>query len=53
MIMKFTRQKSKAGQTHKETLKKNLQHRLEVARSKGDQSLLQQLQREAAYLDLK
>ncbi len=51
--MKFIRKNNNAGQAHKETLKKNLEHRLEVARSKGDQSLVQQLQREAAYLDLK
>lgn len=51
--MKFIRQKTKAGEAHRETLRKNLEHRLEVARSKGDQNLLQQLQREAAYLNLK
>ena len=51
--MKFIRQKTKAGEAHKETLRKNLEHRLEVARSKGDQNLLQQLEKEAAYLNLK
>jgi hypothetical protein len=51
--MKFIRQKTKAGEAHRESLRKNLEHRLEVARSKGDQNLLQQLQKEAAYLDLK
>ena len=51
--MKFMRQKKQVGQAHRETLRKNLEHRLEVARSKGDENLLQQLQREAAYLNLK
>ena len=51
-MMKFIRQKTKTGEAHRETLKKNLEHRLEVARSKGDQSLVQQLEREAAYLNL-
>ena len=51
--MKFIRQKTKAGEAHRETLRKNLEHRLEVARGKGDQNLLQQLEKEAAYLNLK
>jgi hypothetical protein len=51
--MKFASKKNQAGQVHKETLRKNLEHRLEVARSKGDQHLLEQLQQEATYLNLK
>lgn len=37
---------------HKETLRKNLQHRLERARASGDNSLINQLEAEAAYLHL-
>jgi hypothetical protein len=37
---------------HKETLRKNLQHRLERARASGDNSLVSQLEAEAAYLHL-
>ncbi len=36
--------------THRENLRKNLQHRLEVARAKGDQQLVAQLEAEASYL---
>lgn len=35
---------------HRDNLKKNLQHRLEVARSRGDQDLVRQLEAEANYL---
>ena len=38
------------AQAHKENLRKNLQHRLEVARSKGDAFLVHQLEAEADYL---
>lgn len=41
------------SEIHKENLKKNLEHRLAVARSKGDQKLIEQLEQEAAYLNLK
>lgn len=37
---------------HKETLRKNLEHRLSVARSKGDDKLIEQLQQEANYLNI-
>jgi hypothetical protein len=37
---------------HKETLRQNLQHRLERARANGNQSLVSQLEAEAAYLHL-
>lgn len=43
---------SQATEAHRETLRKNLQHRLEVARVQGDQKLIEQLQQEAAYLQL-
>jgi len=49
--------KSKAAGTstkaHRENLKKNLEHRLSVARTNGDEKLVQQLEQEAAYLNLK
>jgi hypothetical protein len=41
---------TKAAATHRETLKKNLQHRLEVARALGNENLVRQLEAEAAYL---
>ena len=37
---------------HKETMRKSLQHRLERARASGDNSLVSQLEAEAAYLHL-
>ncbi len=40
-------------QAYKESLRQNLQHRLEVARSNGDQKLIEQLEKEANYLNLK
>ncbi|MEY2984031.1 MAG: hypothetical protein RLZZ568_648 [Cyanobacteriota bacterium] len=43
---------SQAAIAHKETLRKNLQHRLERARASGDNSLVSQLEAEAAYLHL-
>ena len=52
-MIKFLSSKNKTGKAHKENLRKNLEHRLEVARNKGDQNLLEQLQKEASYLDLK
>ncbi|MFN9173801.1 MAG: hypothetical protein ACK58N_04620 [Synechocystis sp.] len=43
---------TQAAIAHKETLRKNLQHRLERARASGDNSLVSQLEAEAAYLHL-
>ena len=34
---------------HRSTIQKQLQHRLEVARAKGDQELIRQLEAEANY----
>lgn len=50
--MNKNRQKSltEATVAHRETLRKNLQHRLEVARSQGNERLVRQLEAEAAYL---
>jgi hypothetical protein len=36
--------------THRDNLRRNLQHRLEVARSRGDENLVRQLEAEASYL---
>jgi hypothetical protein len=43
---------SSTRQAYRESLRKNLQHRLEVARNKGDKKLIEQLQKEVAYLNL-
>ncbi len=37
---------------HRDSLKKNLEHRLEVARSQGDENLIRMLEQEASYLRL-
>ena len=44
--------KSTVRQIYRENLRKNLEHRLEVARNKGDQTLITQLEKEASYLNL-
>ena len=44
--------KNKATSIHHDNLKQNLQHRLEVARAKGDENLVRQLEAEAAYLKI-
>ncbi|MBD1939377.1 hypothetical protein [Microcoleus sp. FACHB-68] len=36
--------------THRASLQKHLQHRLEVARAKGDENLVRQLEAESNYL---
>lgn len=53
--MKINRQENikKAASAHRETLMRNLEHRLEVARAKGDESLVRQLEAEASYLNMK
>lgn len=40
----------KVAATHRANLEKNLQHRLEVARAKGDENLVRMLEAEANYL---
>ena len=37
---------------HRANLKKNLEHRLEVARANGDETLIRLLEQEASYLRL-
>lgn len=44
--------KQKAQSVHREALKQNLLHRLEVARSQGNEKLISQLEAEASYLNL-
>ena len=41
---------TQAHQTHRDTLRKNIQHRLEIARAKGDEALVRQLEAEAQYI---
>jgi hypothetical protein len=41
-----------AALNHRQSLIKNLEHRLEVARAKGDETLVNQLEAEAKYLHL-
>nr|ADN17424.1 conserved hypothetical protein [Gloeothece verrucosa PCC 7822] len=43
---------TQAASAHQESLRKSLQHRLEVARAQGNESLIRQLEKEAAYLHL-
>ena len=43
---------TQATKTYRETLRKRLQHRLEVARSSNNDYLVRQLEKEAAYLHL-
>ena len=45
-------QAQKAAVAHRATLQKLLEHRLEVARAKGDETLIRQLEQEASYLNL-
>ncbi|MBE9205453.1 hypothetical protein IQ244_02675 [Nostoc sp. LEGE 06077] len=37
-------------EVHRQNLRKNLEHRLEVARSQGDERLINQLEAEMKYL---
>jgi hypothetical protein len=43
---------TKANLNHRESLRKNLNNRLEAARAKGDEKLVKQLEAEANYLHL-
>jgi hypothetical protein len=42
-----------AAFNHRQNLIKSLEHRLEVARAKGDETLVRQLEAEAKYLHVK
>ena len=39
----------KAAEAHRDTIQKSIQHRMEVARANGDESLLRQLEAESNY----
>lgn len=41
---------ARTSQAHRDSLQKNLQHRLEVARAKGDETLIRMLEAEANYI---
>ena len=43
---------AKAALTYRESLRKNLEHRLEAARAQGNQQLIRQLEAEANYLHM-
>ena len=43
---------AKAALTYRESLRKNLEHRLEAARAQGDDKLVRQLEAEANYLHM-
>lgn len=43
---------TKAASAHRESLRKNLQHRLDIARAQGNDALVRQLEAEASYLNL-
>lgn len=57
-IKKFTMSKkrqeilTKAASTYRESLRKNLEHRLEAARNQGNDKLVRQLEAEANYLHI-
>ncbi|MFQ4146732.1 hypothetical protein [Chlorogloeopsis sp. ULAP02] len=39
----------KAREAHRESIRRSLQHRLEVARARGDEKLVRQLEEEMRY----
>ena len=43
---------AKAAVTYRESLRKNLEHRLEAARAQGNDKLVRQLEAEANYLHM-
>ncbi|MDJ0898675.1 MAG: hypothetical protein QNJ55_07680 [Xenococcus sp. MO_188.B8] len=43
---------AKAALTYRESLRKNLEHRLEAARAQGNDKLVRQLEAEANYLHI-
>ena len=42
-------QQQQAAQAHRDSIKKSLQHRLEVARASGDEQLVRQLEAESSH----
>lgn len=51
-ITRKSQMSANASQAYKDSLRKNVEHRLEVARSQGNQKLIEQLEQEATYLHL-
>jgi hypothetical protein len=49
MITNRTEVVKKAREAHRENIRRSLQHRLEVARAKGDENLIRQLEAEMKY----
>ncbi|MCX7595681.1 MAG: hypothetical protein N2235_18365 [Fischerella sp.] len=49
MIMNRLEASKKAQEVHRENIKKSLQHRLQVAKAKGDENLIRQLEAEMKY----
>lgn len=41
-----------AASHHRDSLRKSLQHRLEIARAKGNEQLVRELEAEASYLGM-
>jgi hypothetical protein len=51
-INRHNKIKSDTAITHRDSLRRNLENRLEIARSQGDETLIKQLEKEANYLHL-
>lgn len=49
MSRNFQGRWKQAAETHRHNIQKSLQHRLEVARAKGDETLIRQLEAEINY----
>ena len=49
MNRNFQGQAKKAAEAHRDNIQKSLQHRLEVARANGDETLVRQLEAEVNY----
>jgi hypothetical protein len=49
MIMNRLEASKKAHEVHRENIRKSLQHRLQVAKAKGDEKLIRQLEAEMKY----
>lgn len=52
MNKNLQKQAKEAALVHRQSLQKNLQHRIEVARASGNDVLVRQLEAEASYLHL-
>lgn len=52
MNKNLQKQAKQAAIVHRQSLHKNLQHRIEVARANGNEALVRQLEAEANYLHL-